>query len=516
MSAPIRIQIKSLQAAGNTWIKASNTEWSDIKIDGSTQINIRSRADGGTYELDIKKSSMEIAKAVVLPRNSSVPIQILFDQPADGRPIGTSFSVLDGTGQVLQTVDLTTLPEVNLPNGLFPDGKFTFGTDSLANSSLIVTGLEIGSQPSGKWIEQADLSGYQASPGLATLAQGRGISMGTIFMLDRAIDRRYCQVMQHDFNLAVVEESSWSSFWPGQDEYAWGVMDRDVDFASQNGWRVRAYLGWGAPEAIPDWLLNSNYTRAEYITILQDYMKAVMGHFRGRIQEWVIANEATARILCNNDGYYDFWYRKIGPDYIKLEFETARAADPDAVLIFNDGDNHSANYPPPYDCRNATIKTMQATVMALNAGQTKLVDGVGMEMHLLGPGDTTEHDKQGVLQIMQNFAKLGEKISITEMDVDLNPLQSQYPSQAERWTYEAGIYRAMLEACLESGACASFTTMDISDSMSAITTSCAGCWNEPEPNGDPLMFDDGFLPKPAYFAVRDSLSSTMATATPKP
>ena len=65
--------------------------------------------------------------------------------------------------------------------------------------------------------------------------------------------------------------------------------------------------------------------------------------------------------------------------------------------------------------------------MALNAGGTKLIDGIGMEMHLLGPGDTAEHDKQGVLQIMQAFSKLGVKIYITEMDVDLDPLQSQVP-----------------------------------------------------------------------------------------
>ena len=109
---------------------------------------------------------------------------------------------------------------------------------------------------------------------------------------------------------------------------------------------------------------------------------------------------------------------------------------------------------------------------------------------------------------MQTFAKLGVKIYITEMDVDLDLLQSKYPTQAARWNYEAGIYRDMLEACLESGACASFTTMDISDSMSAIVTSCPGCWNKPAPNGDPVLFDDDFFPKPAYFAVQDVLAAT--------
>jgi endo-1,4-beta-xylanase len=347
---------------------------------------------------------------------------------------------------------------------------------------------------------------YQRGPGLHKLAEGRHVTVGSNFMLDRAIDGRYCQIMQHDFNLANTADFTWKWFWPEQGKYAWDLVDREVELASEHGWRVRAYLGWGSPEAIPDWLLHSNYSRDQYVNILQDYMKAVMDHFKGRVQEWVIANEATSRILCNDQSFYDFWYRKIGQDYIKLEFQTAREADPDAVLIFNDGDNHSAHYPPLYNCRDATIKTMQETVTELNVGGAKLVDAVGMEMHLLGRGDAVQHDKDGIIQIMQSFGKLGVRVYITEMDVDLNFLQSQYPTQEARWQYQAGIYKDMVDACLESGACDSFSTMDIGDSMSAITTSCPGCPYKPELNGDPTMFDDNFVPKPAYFAARDSLA----------
>ena len=517
VSAPIRIQIKALKAQGNTWgSKPSNTEWSDVKVYGSTDLTIRSRAEDGKYEIDVHTPGGDLAKAIVLPQSSSRPIQILFDQPADAKPIGTSFSVLNETGQVLTTVDLTALPDLNLPDGLFPDGKLFFGTDTMANSSLLVTGLTIGSQPAGQWVEQASINADLSSPGLAKLAQGTGITIGSEFTPEYAIDRRYCQAMLHDFNLADLSESTFKWFWPGRGEYAWGVMDREVDFALQHGLRVRAYLGWGAPEAIPDWLLNSNYTRDEYITILEDYMRSVMAHFKGRIQEWVIANEADERILCNDEGYYDFWYRKIGPDFIKLEFQTAREADPGAILILNDEYDFSSHFPPPYDCRNRTIQKMQATVSALNAGDPKLVDGIGMEMHLLGAWLTVPPKKEDMLKIMQSFSRLGVKIAITEMDVNLAFIQDKYSTRDARWTYQAGIYTDMLEACLESGACDSFTTMGISDSMSWIVNSCQGCWDKPQPNGDPLMFDNNFLPKPAYFTVRDALASANASATSKP
>ena len=519
VTAPIRLQVKALAATGNTWgDKASNTEWSNIKIAGiADDVTLRSRADGGSYEIDIQKKGADVAKAIVLPRSSSGPIELLFDQSADKKPIGTSFSVLDESGKVMTTVDLTTLSELSLPDGLFPDGRLYFGTNTSANSSLAVTGFSLGSQPTGQWVDQANLADYARGPGLSKVAEGKNVTIGSSFLLDRWIDRRYCQILQHDFNLAGTGDFTLKWFWPARGQYAWGIMDREMDFATRRGWRVRAMLGWGAPEAIPDWLLNSNYTRDEYITILQDYMKAVMGHYKGRVQEWTIANEATARILCNDDGFYDFWYRKIGPEYIQLEFETAREADLDAVLIFNDGDDHSANYPPPYDCRNGTIKKMQDTVTKLNAGPVKLIDAIGMEMHLFGPGDTLRHDKQDLIQIMQSFSKLGVRVYITEMDVDLGLLLSKYPTQAERWDFEAGIYKDVVEACLESGACDSFSTMDVADSQSAIVTSCPSCtWYKPDPNGDPEMFDANFLPKPAYFAVRDALAGTTAPVAPTP
>jgi len=509
VEAPIRIQIKALTAQGGTWSdKSSNTEWSNIKIKGSTEMFIRSRAVDGKYELDIRKSiGGDVAVSIVLERSSSQPIEILFDQPVDNKPIGTSFSVLDENHHVLKTVDLTTLSEVNLPNGIFPDGLLYFGTDTMSNSSLVVTGLTIGSLSTGQWVEQANILDYLNSPGLSRLAEGKDITIGTDFMLDRAIDRRYCQIMAHDFNVANVSDFTYKWFWLGEGEYDWGPVDRAVDFAIQHGWRVRAYPGWGAPEAIPDWLLNSNYTRDEYITILENHIKTVIGHFRGRIQEWAIANEAIERIVCEGADFYDFWYRKIGPDYIKLAFQTAREADPSGIMILNSGYNYPPNYPPFMNCLNPTINMMHDTVIEFNSGATRLVDVIGMQMHILTAWDTKyPPGKADVIKIMQDFSELGVRVYITEMDVNLTFIQNDYPTQEERWAYQAGIYKDMVEACLESGACDSFATMGISDSMSWITTSCPWCWNEPSPNGDPLMFDDDFFPKPAYFAMSDALA----------
>lgn len=101
---------------------------------------------------------------------------------------------------------------------------------------------------------------------------------------------------------------------------------------------------------------------------------------------------------------------------------------------------------------------------------------------------------------MKKFAALGVKIYVTEFDVDLSKVPG---TKDQKWAYEANLYRDMVQACLESGVCTSFAIFGISDSTSWITCNPSGCVNVPD--ADPLMFDKDFNPKPAYFAVYDSL-----------
>jgi endo-1,4-beta-xylanase len=516
---PVRIQINKLQVEGehSGGVSVLGILPGEINPDiwwqGITRLIIK--PVDGKYVLEIHNGTSEnFAYRIYLNRSVTQPIQIVFDQK-------TSLAVLDENNQVLHTVDLTKEEDgtILLPSGLFPTGKLFFGIGvDGPNTSLVVTGLGVGMKPGGQWIEKSALLDYLNSPGLVSLAKDHALSTGTEFFYSTMIDLRYCTIMQRDFNVAILSDFTWKTFWVGPGNYDWGPVDREVDFAIQHGWRVRAsHLVWGSPEAIPDWLLYSNYTRDEYITILEDHIKTVIGHFRGRVQEWSIANEAIERIVCERADFYDFWYRKIGPDYIKVAFQTAREADPRGILILNSGSNYPPNYPPFMECLNPTINKLHETVIALNAGATKLVDVIGMQMHLLTAWDTkVPPGKADVIQIMKKFSELGVRVYITEMDVNLNFLQNSYPTQEQRWAYQAGIYRDMVDACLESGACDSFATWGISDSMSWVITSCPGCWNEPEPNGDPLMFDRNFLPKPAYFAVRDVLANPQATVPTNP
>jgi endo-1,4-beta-xylanase len=108
-----------------------------------------------------------------------------------------------------------------------------------------------------------------------------------------------------------------------------------------------------------------------------------------------------------------------------------------------------------------------------------------------------------VIKTMQKFGALGVDVYITEMDVDLHTING---TQEERWMYQAEVYRDMMLACLESSVCKGFATWGTSDVTSWIT--CKYDWCIKHPDGDPLLFDRDFNPKPAYFALQEALQTT--------
>ncbi|HTX91533.1 MAG TPA: endo-1,4-beta-xylanase [Anaerolineales bacterium] len=470
---------------------ASGDWWSGI-----TRLDFGSR--NGEYFLGIRDGSMaDDGFYLDLSVKSDQAIQVWFDQPE-----GKSLRILDGNGSPIQSIDLTATPGLHLPNGLFPNGVVYIGTTMPPKSTFTISQLRIGVEASGKWDDLQN--GYYSEPGLAALAAPRHITIGTEFQINSTSDPRYCRTMRRDFDLAVLSEFSWPGMWLGPGQYDFSALDRAVDYASRRGWRIRAsHLLWGAPDAIPDWLKNGRYTRDQYIQLMQQYIRDVVGRYKGRVQEWSIANEATNRSFYPGG---DFWGEKIGPEYIAIAFRTAREADPNGVLIFNDDNNQA-----PQDPNSArVVDKMYATVKQLKADGVP-IDVVGMQMHLFLPWNSPFQPKKAdVIATMQKFAGLGVRIYVTEFDVDL---ARQKGDQAEKWSLEATIYGDMMEACLESGVCDSFSTWEFSDALSWITCDTSGCVQDK--NADPLPFDANYVPKPAYFAVRDALLNDF-TLVPMP
>jgi len=485
-SITVKVQTSDRQF-GSVKLQDSPNVESELWWQGIRRLDIST--DGRNLYLEIRDGVAEASKSIQLGLPDSQVVTLVFSDPN-----GRSFSVRDGQGQEIRTVDVTRLG-LQLPLGLFPEGTLYLGCVTSPKSKLTISALSFEKAPSG----MAAAAGTPPTPsGLRALAKARGITMGTEFSWAYQRDPRYWEIMTKDFDVAIISHFSSPEFWPGRGQYDFEWTDQLVDWILRSGWQVRAsHLVWGAYEsnAIPDWLLESDFSRDEYIEILQEHVRTVVSHYKGRVTEWSIANEATNRSFCQSG--CDFWNDKIGPEYIEIAFRAAREADPDAILIFNDDNNQS----PQDEGTTRVIDKMYATVQDLRSRGVP-IDVVGMQMHLLLPWNSQILPKKSaVIETMRRFAELGVDIYVTEFDVNLEARQG---TRQEKWDLEAAVYRDMVEACVESGVCKSFATWGISDSTSWLTCTYDLC--QKMPNADPLMYDGQFQPKPAYLAVRDALS----------
>jgi endo-1,4-beta-xylanase len=88
-------------------------------------------------------------------------------------------------------------------------------------------------------------------------------------------------------------------------------------------------------QQIPGWLKSGNFDNKTMISILQNHIKNVVGHFKGKCHAWDVVNEA----LDVSSGKWrqdSIWQKTIGEAYIPLAFKAAAEADPGAKLYYND------------------------------------------------------------------------------------------------------------------------------------------------------------------------------------
>ena len=128
--------------------------------------------------------------------------------------------------------------------------------------------------------------------------------------------------------------------------------------------------------SIPEWAQeyedNNVWTEAEWEAWLRNYILTVVGRYRGRIPAWDVLNEI-AQTLGNGLKYTaSFWYRVIGPDFMKKALLWAEEADPDALLFIND--NAQEVFPGK---NNVIINTANQ----LRAEGCR-VDGIGYQGHM--------------------------------------------------------------------------------------------------------------------------------------
>ena len=317
-------------------------------------------------------------------------------------------------------------------------------------------------------------------PSLRCLAQARGISIGAAvgfpYLRDEPV---FAETLGREFSMLTPENAmKFGLVHPDRDRYDFAGADFIVDFAEAHGMQVRGHtLVWHFQ--LPSWLTDRTWTRDELIDILREHITTVVGHYRGRVAAWDVVNEAVA-----DDGSLrdTIWLRGIGPEYIDLTFRWAHEADPDAQLFYND---YAAEGLGPKS--DAVYDLVQGLVE-----RGVPIDGVGLQMHvsLRWPPDA-----EAVAANMARLGALGLQVHVTEMDVRI---QDGVGTPEQRLAAQARIYRDIVNVCLESSACKAFVTWGFTDRHSWIPAFTG----HPD---TPLLFDESYRPKPAYYAIMDAL-----------
>lgn len=422
---------------------------------------------GASGFVDIRDGrSEESVRSVEIEGIKNQPFIIEFPDP-NGKTL--IFKTPDGTA--LNTIDMTALPNMNFPDGLFPEGVIYFGPISSPYSRLTVNQLEISIPPDGIF--------QRKSTTMRELADKKNIMLGVDLSELFSYNLKFREIVKDNFNGATIS-IGWDQIEPERGKYDFRWIDPQVEFALENNLKITGlHLLWGARESLPDWLVNGNYSKEELTTILHEYIIALCGHYKGKISIWSIANEYTSRLLYGGD----FWYDNLGPEYVKLAFSWAHEIDPEAILILNQDGTES------YQGENADIVSVMLKLAKKWKKEEIPIDAIGMQMHI-APMNLPAPQKEDTKLVMQQFSDLGFDIYITEFDFNLQGVSG---SQEERFALQADGYRQMFEACMETASCKGFNIFGSIDPKSWLITRY--------PDADPLPFDKDYDPKPAYFEL---------------
>jgi endo-1,4-beta-xylanase len=306
---------------------------------------------------------------------------------------------------------------------------------------------------------------------LGAAAAQSGRYFGAAVAANKLGDNTYNTILGREFNSITAEnEMKIDATEPQQNQFSFGSGDQIVNYGLSRGWKVRGHtLAWHSQQ--PGWMQNLQGTALR--NAMRNHITQVMLHFQGKIYAWDVVNEAFAD--GSSGARRSSNLQNTGNDWIEDAFRTARAADPNAKLCYNDYNTDDWN-----QAKTQAVYNMVADFRSRGVP----IDCVGFQSHF-NSGSPYPSTYRTTLQ---NFANLGVDVQITELDIEGSG------------SSQANTFRNVVNDCLAVSRCTGITVWGIRDSDS---------WRA---SGTPLLFDNNGNKKQAYDAVLSALNS----ATPNP
>ncbi len=259
----------------------------------------------------------------------------------------------------------------------------------------------------GNKMQQADKVQNSAIEGLKDYYQNYFV-MG-VAVSPRALQTDEAALIKKEFGSMTPENAmKMGPIHPKPDEYHWKDADAIAAFARQNNLKLRGHtLCWH--NQTPDWIFKNDdgttVSKEELLQRLKEHITTVVSRYKGTIYAWDVVNEA----ISDKPAEYlrpSKWLEICGEEYIPKAFEYAHAADPDALLFYNDYNEIS---PVKREKIFRLVKSLK------DAGVP--IHGLGMQGHWA----TNEPSREALINTFEKFKQLGVQLQVTELDISIYP-----------------------------------------------------------------------------------------------
>jgi endo-1,4-beta-xylanase len=298
------------------------------------------------------------------------------------------------------------------------------------------------------------------------------------------------ELIAEQFNIITPENAmKFEPIHPQDGIYNFEPADKIVEFAQRNDMKVIGHtLIWH--NQTPDWVFkdaNGNQVdRDVLLKRMEEHIKAVVGHYKGKVYGWDVVNEAI-----EDSAPYglrdNMWKKIIGDDYIEWAFQFAHEADPDAELYYND---YNTETPGKREAIYNLVKGLKKKGIR--------IDAVGMQSHI----NIYYPSVQEIEESIKKFSSLGVKVNISELDMDL------YKWDDKEDRYKDGVPDDILKLQADRYGEIFALYRNYKDVIGRVTFwgyYDGGSWLNDFPvkgrTNYPLLFDREFMPKPAFWSV---------------
>jgi endo-1,4-beta-xylanase len=325
---------------------------------------------------------------------------------------------------------------------------------------------------------------------LRFLADSAGFGIGTPYLNPEARDPLFPPVLTTEFN-TVMMTTFMKKVQPERDRFDWSLADSAFQLAQGNGMEIvggpLVYDNLTAPAWLGFDTEDCGGWRADTLEgILKNYVQTTVSRFGKQVAIWEVVNEPlTSGENC--------WRAILGDEYIDRAFLYAHEADPDAVLMLNEAFSRAGVDRDLTDRFMALVRRLKDSGIPL--------DAIGIQLHLsadiLRP--TYPEEFRSFLHLARRH---GAKVMITEMDVYQGP-----PGFfADPFDVQQEVFGTITRICLNDPRCTHLMVWGVSDRNTWLSRIEGGGFENPQP----LLFDDEYLRKPAYYAVLDALRAALA------